>query len=123
VYWSQVRPESNDFLRGIDYFVLVRVEQPDQAVVAEEITFELGFDENDRLQLWGSLDESGKTKFAEVTKRNRATGEMKRMMAIFVRGELISAATINEPITQGRFVINASDSTGAENIFFAIKNN
>lgn len=104
VWWSRERPGTND----ADYFLLVRVESKEQAVQTEEVTFT--WDPADRTEkggvfLAGRLDSAGTDKLAGLTTRNQPGDRTLRKLAILIQGKVITAPTLNEPVTQGRFLI------------------
>lgn len=119
VYWSQERPAKDDVLAGVDYFLLLRQEPAEHAVLAEEMSITLEFNANGQRVLAGRLDDSGTVKFAALTQRNRPTPETTRSLAMVVRGEVASAAILKDSISQGRFVLDfgTNPANDAERLF------
>jgi len=113
LWWSRERLPRNGWPAGVEYFLLVREEPRDQAIQAEEVRH-MYWDPSEAADgfrlLYGELDETGTEKFAALTTRNRPTKTRPeistvRMLAILIRGKVVAAPTVSEPITTGRFVI------------------
>ena len=113
IWWSREQPARHGWPGGIAYFVLVRVEPPEQSIQAEEvrIVWDPINADGEFQVLRGSLHAGGAEKFAALTTRNQPSGinagsKTIRSLAILIHGKVVTTATINEPIAGGEFAIS-----------------
>jgi hypothetical protein len=129
MFWSRVRPGPSNAPVETDYFLLVRVEPDIDRVRGEEMTIKWDPDQknNGYFFLHGELDDAGREKFTRLTTRNRPGQSGKagfhRELAIVIRGEIVMAPVIREPITKGEVQIGPVQRDEADELIKALAGN
>jgi hypothetical protein len=128
VYWSRERPGMAGEPATVDYFMLVRVEAEADAIRAEEIEIYRVPAQaiDDSLGLGISLDETGGAKLARVTTRNAAETvggvERSRFAAIVIRGSVVTAARLHEPIVgRGMILAGGFDEAAIQSLLAGLR--
>jgi hypothetical protein len=109
-FWSRDGPG------GVEYFVLVRREG-DEPLLGDGSTITYDPAErkaNGSLFVYGRLAESAGQRLLDLTTRNRPEGSKYRQLAMIVRGKVVTAANINEPLTGGRFDFTLGNKENTE---------
>jgi hypothetical protein len=110
IWWSRECPPEREGLFGVEYFLLVRETPAKFAIQADELEVEWLPHVDQGHQINFRCDGDAPDRLAKLTTLNKPGRDARnrriiRCLAILIRGKVVAAPTLNEPITQGYFKI------------------